>query len=215
MLAVRDSTGVVQTQYTYEPFGNTTLTGAPSTNAFQYTGRENDGTGLYYYRARYYHPTLQRFISQDPLGFGGGDANLYGYVFNDPVNLTDPAGVECYRRLMLVTAYTGTGPGADWQYYRPNSEGEAPGNVGPNTVAVANSRPKPYPFGTYMTVLGPSGEAIYGGAVHDTGAGWDANHHNVAPNSWIDTWLPTPPDAKHWGKQWREVIICDDQCATE
>ncbi|MCI0417646.1 MAG: RHS repeat-associated core domain-containing protein, partial [Acidobacteria bacterium] len=38
-----------------------------SGNSAQFTGRENDGTGLYYYRARYYHPTLQRFISEDPL----------------------------------------------------------------------------------------------------------------------------------------------------
>jgi uncharacterized protein RhaS with RHS repeats len=32
----------------------------------------DDGTGIYYYRARYYHPQLQRFISEDPIGVGGG-----------------------------------------------------------------------------------------------------------------------------------------------
>ncbi len=42
--------------------------GAPSENRSQYTGRENDGTGLYYYRTRYYHPQMQRFISEDPIG---------------------------------------------------------------------------------------------------------------------------------------------------
>jgi len=35
---------------------------------FRYTGRENDGTGLYYYRARYYHPGAKRFIAEDPIG---------------------------------------------------------------------------------------------------------------------------------------------------
>src|SRR5207247_1452935 len=45
-IALTDSTGAVQTQYTYEPFGNTTVSGPASTNTFQYTGRENDGTGL-------------------------------------------------------------------------------------------------------------------------------------------------------------------------
>ncbi|HEV8640824.1 MAG TPA: RHS repeat-associated core domain-containing protein [Methylomirabilota bacterium] len=35
---------------------------------------------MYYYRARYYHPTLQRFVSEDSLGFAAGDANLYAYV---------------------------------------------------------------------------------------------------------------------------------------
>ncbi len=92
-LALTDNTGTVQTEYTYEPFGNTTLSGAASANPSQYTGRENDGTGLYYYRARYYHPGLQRFISQDPIGFGGG-INLYAHVENNPVNFTDPQGLS-------------------------------------------------------------------------------------------------------------------------
>jgi RHS repeat-associated protein len=47
---------------------------------------------LKYYRARYYHPDLQRFVSEDPIGFAGGDVNLYAYVFNDPLNNTDPTG---------------------------------------------------------------------------------------------------------------------------
>ena len=66
IVALADSSGIVQTEYTYEPFGTTTTTGVSSTNPFHYTGRENDGTGLYYYRARYYHPFLQRFISEGP-----------------------------------------------------------------------------------------------------------------------------------------------------
>lgn len=53
-VALTDSAGTVATEYTYEPFGATTETGATSGNTFQYTGRENDGSGLYYYRARYY-----------------------------------------------------------------------------------------------------------------------------------------------------------------
>jgi RHS repeat-associated protein len=91
-LGLLDTNGVLQTQYTYEPFGATTATGTISTNSFQYTGRENDGTGLYYYRARYYNPTLRRFISHDPLEFETGDPNLYAYVGNDPVSFIDPTG---------------------------------------------------------------------------------------------------------------------------
>jgi RHS repeat-associated protein len=56
------------------------------------TGRENDGTGLYYYRARYYSPTLQRFLGEDPIGFAGGDVNLYAYVGNNPLRWRDPMG---------------------------------------------------------------------------------------------------------------------------
>jgi hypothetical protein len=47
-----------------------------------------------YYRARYYHPTLQRFISEDPIGFEGGDVNLYAYVANAPMDFVDPSGMS-------------------------------------------------------------------------------------------------------------------------
>ena len=46
-----------------------------------------------YCRARYYHPTLQRFISEDPIGFAGGDPNLYSYGFNQPTSFRDPTGL--------------------------------------------------------------------------------------------------------------------------
>src|ERR1041385_9037460 len=95
-LALTDSAGTMQTQYTYEPFAKTTATGVANSSTFQYTGRENDGTGLYYYRARYYNPTLQRFISDDPLSFGGGDVNFYAYVGDSPTNFTDPFGLQRY-----------------------------------------------------------------------------------------------------------------------
>jgi RHS repeat-associated protein len=92
-LALTDSTGTVQTQYTFDPFGNTTVSGAASTNGFAYTGRELDSTGLYYYRARYYNPSLGRFISEDPLGFAGSGPNFYAYVLDSPTNLVDPFGL--------------------------------------------------------------------------------------------------------------------------
>jgi len=93
-LALIDSAGVLQTQYTYDPFGNTTTSGAATTNKNAYTGREEDGTGLYYLRNRYYSPGLQRFISEDPIEFTGGDANLYSYVLNNPILYTDPNGLD-------------------------------------------------------------------------------------------------------------------------
>ena len=68
------------------------MSGAVSSNAQQYTGRENDGTGLYYYRNRYYLPDCGRFISEDPAGMRGG-LNKYGYVSGDPINASDPYGL--------------------------------------------------------------------------------------------------------------------------
>ena len=91
-IALADSSGTLQTQYSYDPFGNATVSGGSSANPYQFTGRENDSTGLYYYRARYYSPTFQRFVAQDPLDFAGGDFNLYPYVLDNPANGTDPSG---------------------------------------------------------------------------------------------------------------------------
>jgi RHS repeat-associated protein len=67
-LTLADGVGTVQTEYTYAPFGETSTSGQASTNAHQFTGPENDGTGLYSYRARYYHPTLGRFMTEEPWG---------------------------------------------------------------------------------------------------------------------------------------------------
>src|SRR5439155_1920634 len=60
--------------------------------------RENDATGLYYYRARYYHTTLQRFISEDPIEFGGRDLNSYAFVNNNSINRVDPLGLYTSAR---------------------------------------------------------------------------------------------------------------------
>ena len=92
-VSLSDSSGTIQTEYIYEPFGTATFSGSTSTNELRYTGREDDGTSLNYYRARYYHPALQRFIAEDPIGFAGGDPNLYGYVANSPTNFTDSTGL--------------------------------------------------------------------------------------------------------------------------
>ena len=62
---------------------------------FGYTARDFDtAVGLQYNRARWYDPNTGRWLSQDPIGFGGGDANLYRAVGNHPTNATDPSGSE-------------------------------------------------------------------------------------------------------------------------
>lgn len=69
-----------------------------SETPYAFTGREFDqDTGLYYYRARHYDPSVGRFIQRDPVQFAGRDVNLYGYVQNNPINWTDPLGLATVR----------------------------------------------------------------------------------------------------------------------
>jgi RHS repeat-associated protein len=93
-LALTNTIGAVETTYTYEPFGQTQTSGSSSAGTNQFTGRENDGSGLYYFRARYYSPGSARFITEDPLEFGGGSSNLYEYAKSDPLELVDPLGLR-------------------------------------------------------------------------------------------------------------------------
>ena len=73
---------------------------------FTFTSREYDSeSGLYFYRARYYDPRAGRFITKDPIGFLGGDVNMYRYVFNNPVNLRDPLGLYDENEVHLVVTY--------------------------------------------------------------------------------------------------------------
>ena len=95
-----DGQGVLQQRYRYSAYGITEVERDQGggdhvliENPFAFTGREwEQETGDYYYRARYYDPHAGRFLSTDPIGFGGGDTNLYRYVFNNPTNAADPSG---------------------------------------------------------------------------------------------------------------------------
>jgi RHS repeat-associated protein len=87
-----NAAGVVTLTRQYDPWGN--LLAGGTTSGWAFTGREWDPeTGLYYYRARYYDPTLGRFIDEDPIGLAAGP-NFYRYVENRVATLTDPWGLK-------------------------------------------------------------------------------------------------------------------------
>jgi len=92
---VLDGAGTILQAYVYDAFGNiASQTGTAFNPYYSYTGREYDAeSGLYYYRARYYDPAIGRFLQEDPIGFEGGDVNLYGYVWNNPTTFVDPYGL--------------------------------------------------------------------------------------------------------------------------
>ncbi|MBI5874381.1 MAG: RHS repeat-associated core domain-containing protein [Deltaproteobacteria bacterium] len=111
-IAMTDINKTIVNKYSYDPFGNILNEQETITQPFKFVGQfgvMTESNGFYYMRARYYDPNTGRFISEDPLGFGGGDVNLMGYVFNNPVNLVDADG-RC--PVCFVLAYTGAQAGA-------------------------------------------------------------------------------------------------------
>jgi len=92
--SLSNAAGSIANTYTYDSFGKLTASTGSLVNPFQYTARESDPeTGLYYYCARYYDPNAGRFLSEDPLGSGGG-INFYGYAGNSSPDLKDIFGLD-------------------------------------------------------------------------------------------------------------------------
>ena len=96
VIAMTNAAGAVAAgPYAYDEYGNCLSSGGcPSdTQPYGFTGRRFDAeTGLYYYRARYYSPSLGRFLQTDPIGYQD-DIDWYAYVANDPTDRTDPTGM--------------------------------------------------------------------------------------------------------------------------
>lgn len=119
VVATTDTSGNVTRSITYQPWG---LINSGPDQSIGFTGREwHQGTSLAYYRARYYDPTVGRFISQDPIRYVGRSLNLYAYVDNNPINFTDPSGLIKYHGNWCGPNWTGGKkqtyiPG---EYYKP------------------------------------------------------------------------------------------------
>ena len=99
-----NSTGLMDTtvvnHIVYDAFGNVVSSTNPSslptvTCLFGFTGRPTDpATGLQNNGNRWYSPQAMRWMSQDPLGYDGGDTNLYRYCGNSVTNTVDPTGLR-------------------------------------------------------------------------------------------------------------------------
>ncbi len=147
IIAMTNQSGSIVQSAVYDTYGNIKSLSNPNLiQPYAYTGREYDvESGFYYYRNRYYNPETGRFITKDPIGFAGGDVNLYRYVKNNPVNFVDPYGLwrgilpgwgprahhernkyqDCPDREPGKGGGDGCGDGEDWYY-----EGRSPTHGG-------------------------------------------------------------------------------------
>jgi len=87
-------TTTIANHRTYDAFGRLTSETAPTVDhLFAFTGRPFDeDTGLQNNLNRWYDPSVGRWLSEDPIGFRGGDVNVYRYVRNTPQVAIDPTG---------------------------------------------------------------------------------------------------------------------------
>jgi len=94
--AVSDASRNMVKEVTYDTFGNILSDSDPAFKVpFGFTGGLYDAdTGLTRFGYRDYDAYTGKWTAKDPIGFEGGDANLYGYVLGDPVNFVDPNGLE-------------------------------------------------------------------------------------------------------------------------
>ena len=215
VVATTDQSGNVTWRGSYLPWGESLSTNLP-TSGFGYAGyRYDPETNLYYANARYYSPTLGRFLEPDPIGQDGG-INIYAYTGNDPINFTDPlglcAGAGCgnanpatqlipqndaitpvYPVETLIGIATGgsvvrSALGAIVNQFLPNPVSNAAASSAPDFVVSPNGTAYPVPAGAQgpTPVINPAGNQT---GVAFTGGSGGAN----GQVSTIRLMDPTPP----------------------
>ena len=143
-----DTARIVQ-QLDYDAYGNILRDSNPGFQTLAFAGGLYDrDTKLVRFGARDYDPQIGRWTTKDPIGFGGGDTNLYGYVMNDPVNFVDPSGdfaIEVGVGFLGQVGLLGGGGGKNLAFSFSFSTGQ-------------------WQTGTTTSVQGNIGGGLYGGA---------------------------------------------------
>jgi RHS repeat-associated protein len=150
--AITDGSGAILKAIDYDSFGNLVSDTNPQMQIpFGFAGDLYDAdTNLIRFGYRDYDPEIGRWTVRDPIGFAGGDTNLYGYVLNDPMNWIDPTG-------LIVVDST---PAAVRHYVMGDG---SPVTWGPNTQnAIKNSSDQQYRSDRITSGQTSSMEGVYG-----------------------------------------------------
>ena len=114
-LALTDSGGTVAAAFAYSPYGAILNKTGSATTPFTFVGAYgvmSEGNDLYFMKNRYFDAGTGRFIQRDPIGFAGGQSNLYAYVGGNPVNRVDPQGKKTRGPIAKRDDYAPTGTAA-------------------------------------------------------------------------------------------------------
>jgi RHS repeat-associated protein len=182
---------------------------------YQYTGREADTAGLYFCRARYYSPMMGSFISEDPIGFDGGQLSFYGYAGSDPVGFADPDGLAATvqvsgNNVNITLAISYVGPGASNQQlintWNQSIEQNWSGQIGNYNVTTTVIPGGPGVSNTNtITVPASAGRSYVNGVGGNTGT-WYAEGQSGS----IEPWVPAHESGHLMGLPDHYTDVCKD-----
>jgi RHS repeat-associated protein len=157
VVAITNDAGSLLSTRRYDPWGNPEVGADVAGHSF--TGREWDPeTGLYFYRARYYDPKVGRFIGEDPIGLEAGP-NFYAYAVSNPVNFTDPTGLDNF---LVLVGTPGEAHNAGSNFVRAAETKAAElRNQGHNVTVTGVTRGS-----EFMQSVGGTGRPLDGGVIY-------------------------------------------------
>ena len=116
-LVINVADGSIAQRLGYDAWGQVLLDTNPGFQPFGFAGGIYDrDTGLVRFGARDYDSEVGRWTNKDPIGFGGGDVNIYSYLGNEPIRYIDPFGLSKFDKLFGL-------PKQFWNWYHRKQKG--------------------------------------------------------------------------------------------